>query len=288
MLKKWALVYCNERVNHGGMTRKTADGAWYTIADFALVFGNRPVTQLNAKAVSRWLASHPEWKPSTRVTKFTTMRSFCRWLLERGAITKDPFVGLRAPKRPRRTVRPLDRDRYDDLVAVLPDARARLLCALAYWCALRCVSISRLNVEDIDWQTKTLHVAAAKGGVEQQLPLRPQVELALNGYLRQHPATSGPLIRGYVHPHRRLSAHTIGTLVAGWMTEAGVKVHAHDGRSAHTWRSTAATEMAAATKDPYCVQELLGHSAIGTAVFYVARVGTDRLQVAMEAREAMV
>lgn len=286
VLKRWGMIYCNERVAKGEMTRGTADRVWYCIADFAESFGNRPMTQLSPRAIDRWLASHPEWKPGTRATQFTRMRAFCRWLVARGALDKDPFTGMKAPKRPRRNPRPLSYEDFRTLHSSLPDARAKLIVAFMYWLGLRCVEVSRLHVEDIDRIHNVMRVVG-KGGHERTLPVVPQVQLALNLYLREHPASSGPLVRSYTS-YESLKPETISIMVRRWMTDSGVKVHAFDGKAAHAMRHAAASELAHATRNPFAVQRLLGHADIGTSMAYVRDVSADELRSALELRDEMV
>ena len=285
-LKRWGMLYCNERVARGEMTRGTADRVWYCIADFADSFGGRPMSQLGPRAVERWLEGHPDWKPGTRATQFTRLRSFVRWLVIRGALEKDPFIGMKAPRRPRRNPRPLPYEDFKTLSASLPDARAKLIVALMYWLGLRCVEVSRLQVDDID---RTHHVmrVVGKGGHERNLPVVPQVQLALNLYLREHPATSGPLVRSYTS-YESLQPGTISIMVRRWMTDAGVKAGPFDGRAAHAMRHAAASELAHATKDPFAVQRLLGHSDIATSMLYVRDVSAEELRAALAQRDTML
>jgi len=282
-MRRMAFVYVNEQVARGAFSKGTADRVWYTLAGFAASFGKRPVHQLGQRAVERWLAEHPEWKPSTRALHFTRVRAFCRWLLRRGVIKKDPCAELTAPKRPRRNPRPLSFAEFQTLRAACPDARAKLIVSLMYWLGLRCVEIARLNVDDVDWLSKTVHVIG-KGGHERELPLVPQIELALHAYLREHPATSGPLVRSYRTPGAPMRAETISIYVRHWMLDAGVKHFPYDGRSAHAWRHTALTELAEATHDPYVVQEFAGHADISTAMHYVRRADLSRLRDGLERR----
>jgi integrase len=286
MLGKYAYCYVNERHAKGEFTRGTADRTWYCLADFVRLFGHRPMTQLTPVFIDRWLAAHPEWKPGTRRTHYGQVRAFCRWLHHRGVVRKDPFAGKTAPKRPRRNPRPLTRHQYETLHASVPDARARLIVALEYWLGLRACEVARLTLEDCDRHHNLMHVVG-KGGHERTLPVVPQVQLALNLYLREHPATSGPLVRSYTRPGGLLPG-TVSILVRSWLTAAGLKQSAFDGVTGHAMRHSAATELAELTHDPYVVQELMGHADISTSMYYVRRVDTSRLREALSLRTVSV
>lgn len=283
MLRRYAFVYVNERRDKGEFTRGTADRVWYTLTDFAAVFGGRPLTQLGPPAISKWMARHPEWKPGTRATNFGRVRAFCHWLRDMGLIRKDPFRGQKAPKRPRKNPRPLSRDQYLRLHDGAPDARARLIVACMYWLGLRACEVSRLQVDDID-RTHNLMRVVGKGGHERVLPVVPQVQLALNQYLRAFPATSGPLVRSYTRPGG-LTPSTVSILVRKWLVDAGIKHTAFDGVTGHAMRHSALSELAEATKDPYVVMELAGHADISTSMAYVRRAQTSRLRDALAVRD---
>jgi integrase len=282
VINQYAFVYINERRDKGEFTRQTADRVWYCLADFGELFGRRPMTHLTPVFIDRWLASHPLWKPGTRRTHFGQVRAFCRWLLERGVVKKDPFAGRTAPKRPRKNPRPLSREQFQILFHSLPDSRARLIVSLEYWLGLRAVEVSRLQVEDIDRSHNLIHVIG-KGGHERTLPLVPQCQLTVNTYLREHPATSGPLLRSYTRPGG-LTPGTVSIIVRGWLKDCGLKETAFDGITPHAMRHSALTELAEATRDPYLVMELAGHSDVSTAMHYVRRADTAKLREALSLR----
>lgn len=106
----------------------------------------------------------------------------------------------------------------------------------------------------------------------------------LDAYLTEHPATTGPLVRSYTKPWQPLHPHYLGQMAAQWMRDAGVKRTQWDGRSAHTLRHSAATEVLDATSDIRLAQELLRHTHLASTEYYLGRSGTDRVRAAREAR----
>lgn len=119
------------------------------------------------------------------------------------------------------------------------------------------------------------------------MPLLGPTVAALDRYLAEHPATSGPLIRSYVRPWMGLSADYIGAVVTDVFWAAGVKNAPYDGNSGHALRHTAATETIDEMGDPRYAQELLGHAQLSTTVdIYIGRVGLPRLIESQRARLA--
>lgn len=282
-LSKYAKAYIVERVKRGELQKGTSQRVGYALASLDKSFGNRPLEQFGPRAIERWLEQR-NWRASTRVTYIGYGRQFCRWLVKRKHIAVDPFLDLKAPRRPRPAPRPIPRGDTRLLWDVLPDARARLIYQLLYGMGMRCCGVASLRIEDIDFIGKTLFITE-KGGHSRRLPLMPDVELAIADYMARIPAgSSGPLIRSTTQPWLPMTPSYIGKLVAGWMRAAGVKRSAMDGRNAHALRHSALTEVAEATGDAFIVQELAGWSSAAMAASYVRAASTDRLRGALTLR----
>lgn len=199
-------------------------------------------------------------------------------------ISGDPFEGVKLPRRPRPQPRPLPDADVARLLAATPDARARLIVHLQWGLGLRCVGVSNLRIEDIDTVAGVL-IVREKRDAERRLPITPPIATALAAYLAEAPpATSGPLIRSMTNSTVGIGAARIGSLVAGWMSDAGVKQRPGDGRSAHALRHTCLTEVAEACGDAFIVAELAGWASISTAAHYVRRATTERVRSALEQR----
>lgn len=281
-----AARYLLERRNRRELSRSSVMRISYTLLSLDASFGERQLSSLGTRAIERWSEQHPDWKPATRQTYLSHARGFCDWLLRRKLIASDPFVDVVMPRRHRPSPRPLPRSDIAALLRVAPDARARLIIHLQWGLGLRCAGCANLCVEDIDFISKTLHIRE-KFDNERRLPVTPEVEAALDRYLWEFPSTSGPLLRSYRKEWEGIKAQYISTIVAQWMTDAGVKRRPHDGISAHSLRRTALTEVAEATGDAFIVQELAGWASPATAAHYVRRANTERVRNALERREAI-
>ncbi|MEO5842044.1 MAG: site-specific integrase [Acidimicrobiales bacterium] len=174
----------------------------------------------------------------------------------------------------------------DALVAAAPEARGRLIIFLMFSMGLRCIGVANLRVEDIDYVSKVL-IVKEKFGNERRLPITAVVQRAIENYLAECPARTGPLIRGQRRhlQHEGVQAASIGKMVAEWMRAAGIKRYGGDGRNAHALRHTALTEPAEATGDAFLAQELARWSSPATAAHYVRRASTERLRAALAKRD---
>jgi integrase len=127
------------------------------------------------------------YAPATLARKLSTMRSFCRFLTERGVLAADPAQYLPGPRRRRRlphALRPSEVDAVCDAVRG-SDAlalRDRLAFELLYGCGLRSQELVDLGCDDVHAQRGELLVRG-KGGKMRMVPLGDEAGAALERYL---------------------------------------------------------------------------------------------------------
>lgn len=282
-LHKLALEYTSGRLRRREVLLHTARTGWSALSSLCRVHGNRPVAHLTEPAIERWLEDRAHLHANSLVQQWGIVSGFLDWLVKQGELRTNPMRDMRKPRRPRvQPITLLDGDEAR-LLASLPDARAHAIVQLELGMGARRVEVSRLLIED--WfRREEMVLLTGKAGHQRYVPVPSAARAAFDAYLAEHPATSGPFIRSYNEPGQPLTPGTIGKLVAEWMTEAGVKRAAWDGKAGHALRRTVASEVYSMTGDLRDVQELLGHADLSNLVHYVRRVGTSRLRDALEDR----
>lgn len=283
-LTKLAHRWTIERVRRHEITPSTAARTRSIIASFADSYGRRPIANMSRRDIERWMETRSHLAPGTRRHEFSVVRQLCRHLVETGQIRRDPTTGVRPPKVPRPADRALSRDEVDRLEAVLPDARARAIFALMRHVGLRRAEVLALQVGDWDRRAETLQIVG-KGGHHRTEPCPPWVAAPLASYLAETGAQAGPMIRT-LDGSRGLAHSTLGRMMSKWMTDAGVKVAAFDGRNCHALRHTIASELIESGADICVVQELLGHQSITSTQVYLRRAAVERVRSAMSAANA--
>lgn len=277
--------YVDERLARAEIRQATARQERTVLRGFARSYGRRPVEQLARTHLEAWLADLGPVALTTRRTFFGIVRRFCRWLVEHSHVRRDPTVGLRSPKPPRAVPRAFAGDDLAAVRRILPDARARCIIALLLDLGLRIGEVARLELGDIDWHSRTVHVIG-KGGHQRTLPLVLPTIDAIGAYLHTDPprTTSGPLVRSNVDHRSPLTPVHLSRLVSSWLTTAGVKHAPWDGRSAHAYRHTAAGQLADVEPDLRVLQAFLGHAHLSTTSIYLRRLDTGQLRQALERR----
>lgn len=210
-----ALQYVRERAAAGELSPATLPTVKWTLRDFGYFVSEIPLPELRARHVEEYLASISVAQSTAR-QRFCTIRQFSRWLVRRGHMAADITADLRAPRQPRAVPRGYRRNIVDGLLAVAPDARARLIILLEVQEGLRACEVARLELGDIDGDERTVLVHG-KGCRERLLPISGQTWEALEAYLAERGVKSGRLIRSYNEPWKGISAAHIQHLVQGWL-----------------------------------------------------------------------
>lgn len=282
-LDNLADAYLRERLLRHEITPLTARNIRCTLYSLSRSFGARPVSRLGRADLERWLATRFSKSAATRRGDLSHARAFCLWLVRRGYVRVDPTAELPVIRVPRRLPRALPAEKVAKLLATVPDARGALMCLLMVQEGLRCSEVAALQIGAIDFNDRTIRVVG-KGQHERFLPVSEETWRALVAYLREHPATSGPLVRSYRVEWRALAGDTISGMVSEWMSRAGIKKYRRDGVSAHSLRHTSATDMLRAGAHLRDVQHALGHAHLATTETYLP-LGVHDLREAMGGRE---
>jgi len=216
------------------------------------------------------------YAPATLARKLSTVRSFCRFLTERGVLAADPAQYLPGPRRRRRlphSLRPAEIDAICDAVRG-SDAfalRDRLVFELLYGCGLRSQELVDLGCDDVHARRGELLVRG-KGGKMRMVPLGDEAAAALERYLASGrgalgrrggaaaPPPEGALL--LTRNGRPLHTSDVRRIVAKYAAVAGLAA------SPHMFRHAYATHMLEHGADLRAIQELLGHSSVSTTQIY--------------------
>jgi site-specific recombinase XerD len=217
----------------------------------------------------------------TVARKLASIRSFYRYMVERGERTDNPADLVPSPPRPKSLPKALRADQVGQLLDRIPahtplETRDRALFELAYSCGLRCEEIVNLDRDALDFDAEELRVLG-KGAKTRIVPFGEQAGRALEHYL----STARPsLSTGEAEPAlflskngRRLSASDVRRRLQVWLRHAGLAA----GVSPHVLRHSFATHLLEGGADLRTIQELLGHASLSTTQLYT-RVKSGRLR----------
>jgi integrase/recombinase XerC len=230
---------------------------------------------------------HREHKKSSIARKLAAIKSFFRFLLREGVVTRDPTLHVGSPKQEQPLPTHLTIDDMFRLLETPPadspaGLRDRAILEVLYSSGLRVSELVGLNWSDIDTTLEVVRVRG-KGNKERIVPIGGKALAALERYRAQIPFLVAPKNRGALtlttNPPiflnsrgGRLTTRSVDRLVSGYARECGIALPT----SPHALRHSFATHLLDAGADLRAIQELLGHSSLSTTQRYT-HVNLDRL-----------
>ncbi len=212
--------------------------------------------------------------PSSLSRYLSTLKSYCGFLADEGALERDPTESLQGPRQQRYKPHSLSRREidalYDFLDYSIREGRALAwrdlaLVDLLYGLGLRISEAIGLKLDQVNLD-EALVMVQGKGGKQRLVPLGSKVSATLRDYLRlewqaRGTRTDTVLLNRFGRPLSRMGAWKIVRRVCD---EAGIKSDV----SPHTFRHSFATHLIEAGADLRSVQEMLGHADISTTQIY--------------------
>jgi integrase/recombinase XerC len=209
------------------------------------------------------------------------IRSFVRFLEQRGHASSAGLKTTRAPRQPKTLPKPLPTrqavqmtridGQYEDEPWIA--ARDAAILSLLYGCGLRIGEALSIVPADLEASPKGSLVIKGKGGKTRMVPVLPVVQDAIEQYFMLCPykvEPGLPVFRGAKggRLHRAIIEKTMARLRGA--------LDLPDTATPHALRHSFATHLLAGGGDLRTIQELLGHASLSTTQVYTA-VDMDRL-----------
>jgi len=234
-----------------------------------------------------WAMSTAGDAPSSIGRRVSAVKSFFRWAHARGDIPANIASRLSAPKKPGHLPRVVAASAmghiFDDLSAAAHGGDPIAMRDLAMWellyaSAIRVSELVGIRLDDIDWADSTVRVLG-KGSKERIVPFGIPARDALLAY-RDDARPKLPVNEGTAHlfvgargkPLTTRTVYGVVSAIIGAIPGSGPK-------GPHILRHTAATHLLDGGADLRSVQEILGHSSVGTTQIYT-HVSSERLKKA--------
>lgn len=279
--------YVTERRRRGEIQANTARDTRLILTTLATSFGERPLSRYGRHSIEKWMESQGHLAPATRARRFSVVHCFSEWLFTHGHVKNLATLGVKPPQRKRRITRDIGDEEYWLLMDAAHTPRARLVVSLQYSLGLRCVEVSRLNVDDWHPGRRTLRVVG-KGQKERIASVPENIATMIDDWLRSEHLSGGPIIRSVRDPNQGLAPTSVSGLVRRVFIEAGIKRRPFDGRSAHALRAGAATGIYETANDLRFAQMFLDHANVATTSYYLNVVENPALRDFVERRWARV
>lgn len=229
-------------------------------------------SSLNAGDIRRHIATrHRKGLGSKSLQReLSAIRSLFRYLLKKNLAALNPAQAVKAPKQDRKLPKVLDVDQVTGFLEADTDSwleiRDQAIFELFYSCGLRLSELTALDLVDIDLADGSLVVRSGKGGKSRLLPVGSKAIEALKNWLPlRADLNSGDEAALFLSARgSRLAQRSVQQRLENWCQRKGIAEHIHP----HMLRHSFASHLLESSGDLRAVQELLGHSTIGTTQIY--------------------
>jgi integrase/recombinase XerD len=250
-----------------GRSKRTFDNYSRHVASMALHFGCLP-TELDSEQVQDYLYELQQRSQTPSQTYFKHTVYGLRFLLKTEGL---PYAFLHLPAIKKSSKLPVILSRQE-IWAMLTKAgllKHRLLIGLLYGCGLRCQEVRGIELKQLDFDRKLLHIVQSKGNKDRYVPLSDHLIRGIKKYISiNHPAKY--LFEGSGNPDGkdfdgRYSQRGVQWAVKTVARQAGIQKEVHT----HMLRHTYATHLLEDGVNIISVQKLLGHSNIENTMVYL-------------------
>ncbi|MBQ2209092.1 MAG: tyrosine-type recombinase/integrase [Prevotella sp.] len=249
-----------------------------SLRDFESYFKNREShlswESVDSDVIRDWMESMMDKgdMASTVNNSLSAVRSFFRFALARGLVSKDPAHTVKGPKKQKPLpyfVREADMNRLIDQPEMWSDnynnVRARTIIILFYETGIRLAELVGLNDQDVDFVSRQLKVTG-KRNKQRIIPFGEELETVLREYIRQRDEQPLKLEPALLlnDKGRRIARSQVETIVNRYLS----LVTTQKKRSPHVLRHSFATAMLNNGAGLESVRKLLGHESVATTEIY--------------------
>lgn len=252
------------------------------LATLARLAAEQPLAGLQNHQIRRFVSQlHAQGLGGRSLARLlSAWRGFYRWLARRGDVQSDPCAGIKPPKSPKRLPKALSPDEAARLLdAPGPaeetatetgdprlESRDQAIFELFYSSGLRLAELAALDFDALtDLRAGEVRVAG-KRGKTRVVPVGCQAIEAIAAWLvvRGELAAPGESALFVSRRGNRLSLRMIQCRLDRRAQRSGLPQHVHP----HMLRHSFASHVLQSSGDLRAVQEMLGHSSIGTTQVY--------------------
>lgn len=241
------------------------------ITNFQEYLKNKSLTSVKSEDVHKYIKSLASMKDRSLARNLSSLRMFYTFLVKMNYIKDNPLYGITGPKIGKYLPDVLSIEEVDKLLDFEPKDnftfRNRCILELLYSTGLRISELTSLKLSNINLDDCFVKVMG-KGSKERIVPLS---DIAVD-YLREYIANVRPkMLKNRMCDDLFLNNHGLGLTrqaVFKMIKKRGEEVGLKKNISPHTLRHSFATHLLQNGADIRFIQELLGHSDVGTTEIY--------------------
>ena len=266
-----AAGFLSHLVRERRLSPHTAKGYAHDVHVLLELVQKTPLEDLQTAEIRRFIARlHARGLGGKSLARMlSAWRGFFDYLAREHGLTRNPCIGVRAPKSPRALPQALSPDEASRLVDIAGDdvltVRDRAMFELLYSSGLRLSEMTSLKQGDVNLADATVRVVG-KGGKTRVVPVGSHALQALLLWLRTRESLpeAGESALFVNRRGEAISPRTVQSRLKAWGIKQGLPVHVHP----HMLRHSFASHVLQSSGDLRAVQEMLGHASISSTQIY--------------------
>lgn len=235
--------------------------------------GVAAAAEVTPQHVRSWMVRLLEDGMSARSVnrKLSSLRSFYKFLMRRGAVPNNPFEKVTGPRMRKRLPPVISQSALQTLLDDMPfpdgfpGLRDRLIIELLYGAGLRRAELLALTPADIDRARRTMRIHG-KGGKVRMVPFGTPLAKLIDRYLAACQEQGMSPEQGLILTDKGRKAYP--KLVYNVVRRYLGAVTSSAQRGPHALRHSFATHLTEAGADLQAIRELLGHSSLAATQIY--------------------
>lgn len=269
-LKEYLITLRIER----NLSPKTCDAYKRDLTDYLGFIKAEKITKITQMDVRNYIRdlNNRELAPSSISRRFSSIRSYHKFLSAEKLMNDNPTLILSGPKSPKKLPSVLSENEISSIINCIEETsqfgkRDKAIIEMLYSCGLRVSELCDLDLSNLFLDDDLIRISG-KGMKERLLPIGKRAKAYLNNYLI-HVRTSFKKKDQFStvflsRNGKPLTRAMINKIINKWSSLSGISKTV----SPHTLRHSFATHLLEGGADLRFVQALLGHSDITTTQIY--------------------
>lgn len=233
------------------------------------------VTDANVRALFLYGRTQRNWKVSTYLVFYKSLKVFFRWCIKEKHLEINPIEGMEVPRLEKSLPPKLTKQDSIRLLEVVNNypyeykylrSRNYAVISMFLFAGLRKQELLNLKFNDVDINNLTIFIKEGKGKKDRIIPMGLNLAQSLKSYLIDRKRLNKTCPEFFVSLNRNhgLTQEGLKRLIRDLCNASGIKF------TAHKLRHSFATLLLENGCDIYSLSKMMGHSDIKTTTIYLA------------------
>lgn len=258
-----------QATNHANSTISNARYKFRQFETIMVRFHGHPLilsSCLTREAIMPYLTEMRRGRSGRTLNNYlSALRTFFDWAIEEGYVDTNPFKRIHVKHERGNSDIPLSKNEVETILQHVKNPIYRALFTVQYHAGLRVSEVARLQLDDVDWEHRTLLIRQGKGRKTRMVPMSHTLTTFLSHYIEEERPRNKH--SPYLFPSKRWDIISTTTLNSH-LKKASCLVTGQP-KTSHKLRRAFASQFLEATGEEILLADILGHENLNTTRQYV-------------------